>query len=104
MTVNGPAGATAAVSNAGKDYRLVALRYNADTIYRFIFASASNRTAALNLPFRETTYSFRRLSDAEAAALKPRRLQIYEVQPGDSPAKIAARMPDRKSTRLNSSH
>src|SRR3546814_11530709 len=96
MTVNGPAGATAAVSNAGKDYRLVALRYNADTIYRFIFASASHRTAALNLPFRETTYSFRRLSDAEAAALKPRRLHIYEVQPGDSPAQIAARI-DRKS-------
>lgn len=93
ITVNGLPGATAAVSGNGKDYRLVALRYDADTIYRFIFASASDRTAALSVPFRETTYSFRRLSDSEAAALKPRRLRIYEVQAGDSPAKIAARMP-----------
>src|SRR3546814_14877524 len=76
MTVNGLAGATAAVSNAGKDYRLVALRYDADTIYRFIFASASNRTAALNLPFRETTYSFRRLSDAEEIGRASRRERV----------------------------
>src|SRR3546814_11484757 len=93
MTVNGLAGATAAVSNGGKDYRLVALRYDADTIYRFIFASASDRTAALNLPFRQTNYSFRRLSDAEAAALQPRRLRTYEVQGGDSPWKNSPRLP-----------
>ncbi len=93
LTINGLPAATATVSGNGKDYRLVAIRYDARTIYRFIFLSASDRTAALNMPFRETTYSFRKLSDAEAAALKPRRLRIYEVAPGDSPARIAARMP-----------
>jgi predicted Zn-dependent protease len=93
ITVNGLPAATAAVSGNGKDYRLVALRYGADAIYRFIFVSASERTAALSVPFRETTYSFRKLSDAEAAALKPRRLRIYEVKAGDTPATVAARMP-----------
>jgi predicted Zn-dependent protease len=93
ITVNGVPAATAAVSGNGKDYRLVALRYDAETIYRFIFVSASERTAALNVPFRETTYSFRKLSDAEAATLKPWRLRIYEVKAGDTAAKIAARMP-----------
>jgi predicted Zn-dependent protease len=93
ITVNGMAAATAAVSGSGKDYRLLAVRYDADAIYRFIFLSASDRTAALNQPFRETTYSFRKLSDAEAAKFKPQRIRIYQVAPGDSPAKIAARMP-----------
>jgi len=93
ITVNGMPAATASVSGNGKDYRLLALRYDSNAIYRFIFLSASDRTAALNVPFRETTYSFRKLSDAEAAALKPQRLRIYEVKAGDSPAKIAARMP-----------
>ncbi|GAB4229953.1 MAG: M48 family metalloprotease [Kiloniellaceae bacterium] len=93
ISVNGLPAATATLSGNGKDYRLLAVRYDADTIYRFIFLSASDATAALNRPFRETTYSFRKLSDAEAAALKPRRIDIYEVQPGDTPSKIAARMP-----------
>ncbi|MGD1876658.1 MAG: M48 family metalloprotease [Kiloniellaceae bacterium] len=93
ITVNGLPAATASVSGNGKDYRLLAVRFDADAIYRFIFLSASDRTAALNLPFLETTYSFRKLSDAEAAALKPRRVEIYQVKAGDSPAKIAARLP-----------
>jgi predicted Zn-dependent protease len=93
ITVNGLPAATGAVSGSGKNYQLVALRYDSNAIYRFIFVSASDRTAALNVPFRETTYSFRKLTEAEAAELKPRRLRIYEVRAGDSPAKIAARMP-----------
>ncbi len=93
ITVNGMPAATATLSGSGKDYRLLAVRYDANSIYRFIFLSAADRTAALNRPFRETTYSFRKLSDAEAAALKPRRIDIYEVQAGDTPSKIAARMP-----------
>ena len=91
--MNGLPAATGSVSGNGKDYRLVAVRYDNSVIYRFIFVSASDRTAALSVPFRETTYSFRKLTEAEAAALKPRRLHIYEVKAGDSPAKIAARMP-----------
>src|SRR3546814_5537120 len=64
ITVNGLPAATAAVSGSGKDFRLVALRYDAQTIYRFIFVSASERSAALNVPFRETTYSFRKIGRA----------------------------------------
>jgi predicted Zn-dependent protease len=93
ITVNGMPAATASTSGNGKNYRLLAIRYDSNAIYRFIFVSASERTAALNVPFRETTYSFRKLSDADAAELKPRRVRIYEVKAGDSPAKIAARMP-----------
>ncbi|HIC80392.1 MAG TPA: peptidase M48 [Kiloniellaceae bacterium] len=94
ITINGLEAATGQLANARNgDLRLLAIRYDASTIYRFIFQSASERTASLNRPFRETTYSFRKLSDAEAAALKPHRVRIYQVKAGDSPSTIAARMP-----------
>ncbi len=93
ITVDGMPAATAAIAARGKDYRLLVIRYDATTIYRFVFLSAAERTASLNRPFRETTYSFRKLSAAQAAELKPWRLRIYEVKAGDNPAKIAARMP-----------
>ena len=95
ITVNGLSAATARVDGGrqGTDARLLAIRYDASTIYRFIFQSDAERTAALNRPFRETTYSFRKLSDQEAAALKPRRVRVYRVRAGDTPTGIAARMP-----------
>ncbi len=93
ITINGMPAATGTLSGNGKDYRLLAVRYDSRSIYRFIFLSTSDRTPALNRPFRETTYSFRKLSDAEAAALKPRRIRIYQVQSGDTASRIAARLP-----------
>ena len=94
ITVNGLPAATARVDGRrDTDARLLAIRYDASTIYRFIFQSDAERTAALNRPFRETTYSFRKLSDEEAAALKPQRVRVYQVKAGDTPGKIAARMP-----------
>lgn len=94
ITVNGLPAATARTSNSkGVDFRLLAIRYDANTIYRFLFQSAQDSTAALSVPFGETTYSFRKLSDSEAAAFKPRRIRIYQVQPGDTATAIAGRMP-----------
>ncbi len=50
-------------------------------------------TGGLSRGLRETTYSFRKLSQAEAARLKPLRLRIHRVRPGESAARIAAGMP-----------
>jgi predicted Zn-dependent protease len=36
--------------------------------------------------------SFRQLSAQEAAAVKPWRIEIVTVQPGDTPEKLASRM------------
>ncbi len=47
----------------------------------------------LQRALQETTYSFRKLGAAEAATLKPLRLQIHRVRPGESAAAIAGRMP-----------
>ena len=97
LTVNGMATATGHARGRGKngaiDLRLVAFRYDPQTIYHMIFETPVRRTAALSRGLRETTYSFRRLSAAEAARFKPRRLRIHRTGAGETAARIAARMP-----------
>ncbi|MFQ6016845.1 MAG: M48 family metalloprotease [Kiloniellaceae bacterium] len=97
ITVNGMAAATGRTRlntrGGQRDIRLLAIRYDAKTIYRMLFVTPPSLTAALGRPFRETTYSFRKLSQAEAARLRPLRLRIHDPRPGDTVAGLAARMP-----------
>ncbi|MFQ5776228.1 MAG: M48 family metalloprotease [Kiloniellaceae bacterium] len=97
FTVNGMPAATGRTRldtrRGARDVRLVAVRYDAETIYRMMFITPPELTGPLSRALRETTYSFRKLSAAEAAALKPLRLRIHTVRPGETAAKIAARMP-----------
>ena len=59
-------------------------------------------TATLADELKRTTYSLRPLSNAEAAALKPLRIRVVRVRPGDTVASLAARMafPDHKEERF----
>lgn len=97
IRVNGLEAATGTArgsTNAGpRDIRLVAIRVDAQTIYRFLFVTPPGATAALSEPFRRTTHSFRMLSEAEAAQLRPLRLRVVRVGAGDTVASLAARMP-----------
>jgi predicted Zn-dependent protease len=97
IRVNGLEAATGTArgsTNAGpRDVRLVAIRVDAQTIYRFLFVTPTNVTARLSEPFRRTTHSFRMLSEAEAAQLKPLRVRVVQVSEGDTVASLAARMP-----------
>ena len=97
ITVNGMPAATGSTrmntKNGPRDLRLLTLRYDAKTIYRMLFVTPPKLTAGLSRPFRETTYSFRKLSAAEAAALMPLRLRIRRARPGDTPARLAEAMP-----------
>ncbi len=96
ITVNGMDGATGTTrvntQGGAVDLRLAAIRYDSGTVYRFLFITAPNQTAGLSDALRRTTYSFKKLSAAEAAALKPQRIRVVTVQPGDSVATLAARM------------
>jgi predicted Zn-dependent protease len=97
LTINGMDAATAIASvdtrRGPADLRLVAIRYDAGTVYRFLFLTPPGLTAALDPAFRKSASSFRKLTPAEAAALKPMRVRIITVQQGDSVASLAARMP-----------
>ncbi len=96
ITVNGMEAATGELrlQSDGEwvDIRLIAYRFDAETIYRFTFITPVGASAALNEELRRTTYSFRRLSDAEAAELKPRRLKLVSVRSGDSQESLAQRI------------
>lgn len=94
LTINGMAAATAttrgSTSKGTVDLRLVAIRFDADDVFRFTFVTPPSRTAELGEALRRTTYSFRPLSAAEKAAVKPLRIRIHTTKSGDTVEKLAA--------------
>lgn len=100
IDINGMKAATAHFQvDQGKgpmDYRLVAARGNGETVYRFLFLSPAARTGALSEGFRYTTYSLRRLSDEDAADIKPYRLIVVPIVEGDTIAALSRNMPEGK--------
>jgi predicted Zn-dependent protease len=96
IKINGLDAATAATQLSTKsgqrDVRLVAIRFDANTIYRFMFVTQPGETASLSEPFRRTTYSFRKLTDSEAAAAKPLHIRVVTVGAGDTVDTLARRM------------
>ena len=96
FTVNGMEAATGRANvrldNGPAELRLVAIRYSGAQVYRFLFIGAPNIPQNVDEQFRETVYSFRKLSDREAAALKPRILSVVTVKSGDTAQSLAKRM------------
>lgn len=97
LRIDGADAATAATrlsSNAGpRDVRPVAIRGDGDSVFRFLFVTPPNLTARYAEDFRRTTYSFRRLSEAEASAIQGRRLVVVPVHPQDTVASLSRTMP-----------
>jgi len=93
LDINGMEAATGQARLNGRDIRLLVIRQDRDRIYRLAIVSLPSETHRRNEDFRRTTFSFRRLSAAEADAIRPLRLSVATVKPGDTPAKFAARMP-----------
>ncbi len=96
IDVNGMEGATGvtqgAVNDQRADLRIVLIRYDAETVYQFIFATPPARTAAYSRQFRETTYSFRKLSGSEATGYPPKRIKAVTVGAGDTVESLARKM------------
>ena len=96
IRINGLAAATARTRletrGGPMDARLVAIRFDKERIYRLLMVTPPKLTGNLATALRRTTYSFRRLSQAEAAALKPRRIRVVVVRPGDTRQSLARRM------------
>jgi predicted Zn-dependent protease len=106
ITINGLPAATGAArvqtSGGASDLRVVAIRFSPEHLFRFVFLSPAQETAALADGFKRTTYSFKTLSAAEAAALKPLRIQVVRARAGDTVQSLAARMafPDHREERF----
>ncbi|MGH7248961.1 MAG: M48 family metalloprotease, partial [Pseudomonadota bacterium] len=93
--INGLEAATALVSASTRKgpmtMRVVAIRLDPTHIYRFRLIAPAARAQALAPAFAKAVGTFRRLSAAEATALKPRKINIVSVAKGDTLAKLAAR-------------
>lgn len=96
IELDGLPAATAATKGRTKageaDVRVVAIRFSADTIYRFTFVTPPNVTAHLATELRRTTYSFRRLGADERTAVQPWRIAVVRVRAGEMVEHLAARM------------
>ena len=76
-----------------RDVRLVAIRAAPQRVYRFFFVTPPQRTREFSTPFRQMIASFRRLGVEQVENLRPLRLRVVEVAPGDTVESLAARMP-----------
>ena len=79
--------------NGTRDMRLVVIRGAGKRIFRFIFMTPPEWTRRLATDLQRTTYSFRRLTAQQAQAIRPLRLAVIPVRPGDTAAGLAAPMP-----------
>jgi predicted Zn-dependent protease len=100
FSVNGFPAATALARGNDWSFRIFAVRFGSDA-YRFIFA-AKVLTIEADRSFRESVFSFRRMSLKEAREVKPLRLKIVTVGAHDSVHGLARRMAvsDRKLQRF----
>ena len=80
-------------SSGVRNVRLVAIRAAPNRVYRFFFVTPPRETQAFAAPFRHMMASFRRLSQRQAANLRPLRLRVFEVAAADTVESLAARMP-----------
>ncbi len=98
--INGLPAATALAKGTDWSFRIAGIRLGA-TVYRIVYA-ARNLTPETDARFQSSILSFRRLTAGEAAAVKPQRIAVVKVRPGDTIASLAARMsvPDRAVERF----
>jgi predicted Zn-dependent protease len=89
-TVNGLPAATATAKGNDWTFRLYVVRFESD-VYRFIFA-AKNFSEASERAFRESIATFRKITAAEAALAKPRRIKVVKVATGGTIENFAHRM------------
>jgi predicted Zn-dependent protease len=98
IEVNGMEGATGAARAQTEDgqevdIRLVAIRFDASTYYRFLFVSPPNVTSRVAEGFRRTSYSFRRLGEKDVDGIRPMRIRVVGARAGDTVDSLAAQLP-----------
>jgi len=96
IQVNGLPAATARASADKWDFDVTVIRVG-DQIFRFLTAVPKG-SAQLETVANLLRSSFRKMTPAEISALKPLRVRVVTVKPGETVASLAARMmgTDRK--------
>ncbi len=81
-----------AVGNVQHNVRLVAINYGDGTAFHFLMLTPESKLSALADGLRRMSFSFDKISDAEAAEIKGRNIRIVTVQNGDTIESIARYM------------
>jgi predicted Zn-dependent protease len=89
-TVNGLEAATARASAERWDFDVTVIRIGTQ-IYRFLTAVPKGSTE-LDATADALRLSFRRMTEEEARGLKPLRIRVVDVKPGDTLASMSGRM------------
>jgi len=92
LDVNGQPAALAVGRGTDWTFRLAAVQAG-DRVYRFILAARGSGDP--ERPMRALLSSFRVLSAEEAQAIRPKQVRAVAATEGDSPATMAARMPEQ---------
>jgi len=92
-TINGmPAAITTARINSRSgvvDISVAAYQWDRDRVYHFVMLTQGGAQMG---PFGQMIGSLRRITPAEAAAIRPRIIDVVTVRPGDSVQTLASRM------------
>ena len=76
-------------SSGAVDVSVMAYQWDRDTAYHFIMLTRAGTGIG---PFTPMVDSLRRISPAEASAIRPRIIDVVTVAPGDTPQSLARRM------------
>lgn len=71
------------------DVSLAAFQWDADRVYHFLMLTPGGSGLG---PFTPLVYSLRRITAQEAAAIRPRIIDVVTVRPGDTVQSLASRM------------
>ncbi|MFY8095178.1 MAG: M48 family metalloprotease [Niveispirillum sp.] len=97
LTIDGVPAATAVTRLSGQNgpvhARLVAIAGKTGRYYRFLLTSPLEQAGRLDGAFVSSVQGFRRLSAAEKAGLKPYRIKVAQVKPGQKVADFVATLP-----------
>ena len=93
MTINGmPAAFTTARVNTGSgpiDVSVVAYQWDAQRVYHFVMLTQGGTGMG---PFTPLVYSLRKITPAEASAIRPRVIHVVTVERSDTLQSLSARM------------
>ncbi len=71
---------------------MVAIRQNANTVYRFLYATPPDNFNALDRQFLASAQSFRGISAEDAGGYAPKRIRVVTVREGDTVASLSQQM------------
>ncbi|MCH9674733.1 MAG: M48 family metalloprotease [Gammaproteobacteria bacterium] len=97
VQVDGSPAATGRARVSGKsgqaDVRMLAIQRDTGSAYRFMFIAPVGQTQAIDAMARHTARSFNNLSSAEAAKVKPLRLQVRAASARDTVEGLSRSLP-----------